>query len=202
MKKFLYTLIATIVAINFLCVPILADNEVQTTSVYVTSEIGLNVRTFPQICEETLIESVPYGTELEKVKDSATQGWTMVKYESRYRYVCSVYLTDNAQDIVVEEPAPADNLTYYGNCRITHYCNCSACCGQWAGGATASGAMPSPNWTVACGDLPFGTKLLINGQTYCVEDRGVGGQQIDIYCASHDEACARGLYYTDVYIIN
>lgn len=94
------------------------------------------------------------------------------------------------------------STTYYGNCRITHYCNCSICCGKWAGGGTASGAWPSAGRTVANGDLPFGTKLLINGQIYVVEDRGVGAQQIDIYCNSHEEALSRGMYYTDVYIIN
>lgn len=200
MKKCLYTLIAAIAAINFLCLPVLAQDQIQTTSVYVTSDIGLYIRTIPTTENNEPIISIPYGTELIKVANSLTDGWSIIKYENEYRYAATAYLTENVQDIVVQEPAPA--LSYYGNCRITHYCNCSACCGQWAGGATASGAYPSSNWTVACGDLPFGTKLLINGQTYCVEDRGVDAQQIDIYCSSHNEALARGLYYTDVYIIN
>lgn len=97
-----------------------------------------------------------------------------------------------------EPPAPAMHL--YGNCRITFYCPCSACCGSW-GNATASGAMPQANHTVACGDLPFGTRLLIDGQEYVVEDRGVGAQQIDIFVNDHGEALARGLYYTDVWIL-
>lgn len=97
-----------------------------------------------------------------------------------------------------EPPAPAMHL--YGNCRITFYCPCSACCGSW-GNATASGAMPQANHTVACGDLPFGTRLLIDGQEYVVEDRGVGAQQIDIFVNDHVEALARGLYYTDVWIL-
>jgi len=29
------------------------------------------------------------------------------------------------------------------------YCNCSLCCGPWAGGATASGVMPTANHTIA-----------------------------------------------------
>ena len=97
-----------------------------------------------------------------------------------------------------EPPVPAMHL--YGNCRITFYCPCSACCGSW-GNATASGAMPQANYTVACGDLPFGTRLLIDGQEYVVEDRGVGAQQIDIFVNDHGEALARGLYYTDVWIL-
>ena len=96
------------------------------------------------------------------------------------------------------EPEPA--TAYYGNCRITFYCGCAACCGSW-GNATASGAMPAAGWTVANGSLPFGTLVEIDGHTYCVEDRGVGGDQFDIYVDSHQEALNRGLYYTDVYIL-
>lgn len=97
------------------------------------------------------------------------------------------------------EAAPVEK-TLYGVCTITHYCSCSQCCGQWAGGATASGVMPTAGRTVAA-DLPFGTRLLINGQEYVVEDRGVSGMWIDIYCSSHEEALNRGLYQTEVYIL-
>lgn len=102
----------------------------------------------------------------------------------------------------VEEEAPAQNLRYYGSCRITFYCAGPCCCGAYATGITASGAPVQANHTVASGDLPFGTRLMIDGQEYVVEDRGVGAQQIDIFVWSHQEALDRGLYYTDVYIID
>lgn len=92
-------------------------------------------------------------------------------------------------------------LRYYGNCRITFYCAGPCCCGQWASGNTASGTRATANRTVANGDLPFGTRLLIDGQEYIVEDRGVGAQQIDIFVNSHAEADARGLYYREVWIV-
>lgn len=92
-------------------------------------------------------------------------------------------------------------LRYYGNCRITFYCAGACCCGQFASGYTASGTRATANRTVACGDLPFGTRLLIDGQEYVVEDRGVGAQQIDIFVNSHAEADARGLYYREVWIV-
>lgn len=93
-----------------------------------------------------------------------------------------------------------DEWIYYGNCRITFYCPAECCCGEWAYGPTASGEMPIAGWTVANGDLPFGTIVMIDGQEYCVTDRGVGGDQFDVHVDTHDEALARGLYYTDVYI--
>lgn len=112
--------------------------------------------------------------------------------------------TVEAEEIPAEEVNVSENAaqpTYYGACRITFYCGCSQCCGQWAGGPTASGAMPTPGRTVANGVLPFGTRVLIGGQEYVVEDRGVSGDQFDIYVADHQEALNRGLYYADVYII-
>ena len=106
-----------------------------------------------------------------------------------------ISITDNSK--VDKE----EQLQYLGEYRITHYCNCSSCCGQWAGGPTASGVMPEAGITIATGnEFDFGTELIINGQTYTVQDRGVGNGCIDIYCSSHSEAIANGLYYTSVYI--
>lgn len=108
----------------------------------------------------------------------------------------------NLEETDVGEPVnTSPERTYYGACRITFFCPCSQCCGQWAGGPTASGAMPTAGWTVANGSLPFGTLVEIEGHTYCVEDRGVSGDQFDIFVNSHEEALQRGLYYTDVYVI-
>lgn len=91
-------------------------------------------------------------------------------------------------------------LSYYGECRITFYCPCSRCCGK-SDGITASGVRATANHTVAA-TLPFGTRLMIDDNEYVVEDRGVGDMQIDIYVDSHEEALQRGLYYTEVYLIN
>lgn len=110
------------------------------------------------------------------------------------------YKTEVANELAAEEEEPA--MHYYGNCRITFYCPASCCCGAYATGITASGAPVQANHTVASGDLPFGTRLMIDGQEYVVEDRGVGAQQIDIFVWSHQEALERGLYYTDVFIID
>lgn len=110
----------------------------------------------------------------------------------------------------VEEPVeetedaaePDVSKNYYGSCRITFYDDCELCCGVWAGGNTASGVRPTVNHTVANGSLPFGTRLLIDGQEYVVEDRGVGEFEIDIFVATHEEALQRGLYYSEVYILD
>jgi len=96
-----------------------------------------------------------------------------------------------------EQPA----MHLWGVCTITHYCPCSQCCGSWAGGATASGTTPTAGRTVAA-DLPFGTRLMINGHEYVVEDRGVGGMWVDIFVNGHQEALNLGMYKAEVYIID
>lgn len=91
--------------------------------------------------------------------------------------------------------------SYLGSFKLTAYCSCSKCCGQWSGGATASGTAPTPGRTVAMGGIPFGTKLMINGQVYTVEDRGTAYGHVDIFMGSHQQALNFGMQYADVYIV-
>lgn len=111
-------------------------------------------------------------------------------------------LTNTLEAVGAFEPTyVAPEWEYYGECRITHYDAGPCCCGEWATGYTASGTLATINRTVATGeDLPFGTELLINGQVYVVEDRGVGPYEVDIFVEDHETAVAMGMYYTDVYI--
>lgn len=48
----------------------------------------------------------------------------------------------------------------------------------------------------------FGSKLVINGHTYTVEDRGgaIKGNRIDIFFSSHSKALDWGVRYCDVYV--
>ena len=89
--------------------------------------------------------------------------------------------------------------TYLGRFKLTGYCSCSICTGQWSGGSTASGTTPTDGRTIAMGGVPFGTKLMINGQVYTVEDRGTAYGHVDIFCSSHSEALSFGVQYADVY---
>lgn len=91
-----------------------------------------------------------------------------------------------------------------GTFKLTAYCNCSKCCGKWAGGATASGVMPTANHTIAVDTnlIPFGTVVMINGNTYVAEDTGsaIKGNKIDIYFDSHQEAMNFGVQYSEVFV--
>ena len=79
------------------------------------------------------------------------------------------------------------------------YCPCEICCGQWAGGPTASGVYPTENHTIAVDAynplVPIGTKILMNGTVYTVEDTGNlnrYGVDFDVFFDDHDTAWAWG----------
>lgn len=111
----------------------------------------------------------------------------------------------SASSTTTESPSASDTSsssssgTYLGRFKLTGYCSCSICTGQWSGGSTASGTTPTAGRTIAMGGVPFGTKLMINGQIYTVEDRGTAYGHVDIFCSSHSEALSFGVQYADVY---
>ena len=86
--------------------------------------------------------------------------------------------------------------------KITAYCPCSKCCGKQTG-ITASGTSATAGRTIAASSqFAFGTKLVINGNVYTVEDRGgaIKGNKIDIYMNTHAEALAWGVRYLPVQV--
>lgn len=91
---------------------------------------------------------------------------------------------------------------YLGNFKLTSYCACPICCGIWSDGTatTASGTTATEGRTVAMGGVPFGTKLIIGGLLYTVEDRGTPYGHVDIYKNSHQDALNFGVQYADVYL--
>lgn len=86
-----------------------------------------------------------------------------------------------------------------GDVVVTGYCSCSICCGSYAGGNTASGTKPKANHTIAVDAdnpiVPMGTKVVMNGKTYKVEDTGnlkAHGTDFDIYFKNHKKALQWG----------
>jgi 3D (Asp-Asp-Asp) domain-containing protein len=82
----------------------------------------------------------------------------------------------------------------------TAYCPCPKCCGKFADGHFASGKKVYVGG-VAINWLPFGTKVLIDGKEYTVEDRGAKSifgskdnqiKRVDIFFESHQEALEFG----------
>lgn len=97
------------------------------------------------------------------------------------------------------------SLKSLGTFRITHYCPCSICCGPWSNGITSTGVTAVTNRTIAVDptQIPYGSKVVIDGQVYVAEDCGGAIKEncIDIYVGSHAEGESKGVYYTEVYLI-
>lgn len=187
MKPWGVIITSFILSFTLTAAPVMAGTMYATT--------GVNVRKLPSL-EAEVVETISTGDQVEVVTVvERDRSWAIVEHDGVLRAICADYLSETKP----EPPEPA--MDYYGECRITFYCPGSCCCGQWAGAPTASGATPTAGWTVANGSLPFGTQVVIDGHTYCVEDRGVGSDQFDIFVNDHSEALARGLYYTDVYLV-
>ena len=105
-----------------------------------------------------------------------------------------------AEKAPMVEQVPSGHWESAGRHRMTHYCS-GRCCNGRNAGRTASGAPMTVGRTVATGrEFPFGTRLLINGTIYTVEDRGVPNGCVDILVGSHSEANRRGVFRSEIFI--
>ena len=113
---------------------------------------------------------------------------------------------------LVDEPAVPEPVLL-GSFRITAYCSCEKCCGEWAknrpNGIVYGAAGVELKAGVSCASpLPLGTVVEVEGLgEYIVQDRPAqwvidkyGENQIDIYFDNHEAASAFGLKQLNVYL--
>lgn len=121
---------------------------------------------------------------------------------------CSVVQTSATPE--VKEP----EIISLGEFRLTAYCGCSKCCGKWGENRpldengkpivyTANMTVAKEGVTIAAdiSVLPYGTKVIIDGHEYIVQDRGgsIKENRIDIYFESHQDALNFGVQYKEVF---
>jgi len=110
---------------------------------------------------------------------------------------------------LAEEPrgggAPPSPLRYASTeivqCRfrVTAYCPCAKCCGQFADGFTATGTRADHPLVAAPPCIPFGTRMHVPGyagdEWVHVEDRGgaIQGARLDVLYPTHQEALRWGV---------
>ena len=94
-----------------------------------------------------------------------------------------------------------------GKVWVTAYCPCPLCCGPYAGGGTASGKTARAKHTIAVDAynpiVPMGTKVVIEGTVYTVEDTGNlnhYGNDFDIFYAKHEQTAQWGRRHVEAYI--
>lgn len=191
----MYVLIMMIIAGTAIYVCISKSNQVSEES---TTEVEESV----EFEAESVVfeaESVMSVVSTETTKTSSTT--------TSPTKTSTTPATDNTVDKTTEphteEVDGSVDMVSLGTFKLTAYCNCSTCCGQWAGGATASGAMPKAGRTIAVDTsvIPFGTKVVINGNVYVAEDTGgaIKGNKIDVFFSSHQEALNFGVQYAEVF---
>ncbi len=93
-----------------------------------------------------------------------------------------------------------------GKVYVTAYCPCEQCSGPH-GHATASGKRAKPNHTIAVDAnnpiVPMGTKVVIEGKVYTVEDTGdlhKYGNEFDIFYEHHSEIDSWGRRKVEVFV--
>ncbi|MHC5191568.1 MAG: 3D domain-containing protein [Planctomycetota bacterium] len=92
--------------------------------------------------------------------------------------------------------------------RVTGYCPCSKCCGDFSDGITANNHRIQPGDVFVAADklYPFGTKMVIEGynssQAVKVMDRGgaIKGNRLDLFFHTHQQALEWGVQHLDVLI--
>lgn len=137
----------------------------------------------------------------------------MTNETSIYSFTPSV--TPHATQTPIQETSePKIELVSLGEFRITAYCHCEQCCGNWAKNRpvdedgsimvfTASGDLAIEGVTIAADTsiLPFGTEVIIDDVRYIVQDRGrvIKDSRIDVYFESHQDALEFGVQYKEVF---
>lgn len=183
---------------------------------------------------ETVIEEIPFETITKDVSNGSIttrnaiiqqgkNGQKKVTYKVSYKDDIEIFREELSSEIIKEpvnkivQIQTRSTITSRGSYsrttgisgqsgvyKVTAYCACMKCCGK-TNGITASGVKATANHTIAAPrTFAFGTKVVIDGVTYTVEDRGgaIQGNRIDIYMNSHSEALKWGVRYVEVEVLN
>lgn len=114
-------------------------------------------------------------------------------------------------ELTAEEKQPV----LLGEFRLTAYCSCYKCCGEYAlnrpidenGNEVVYGSIGeilTEGYSIAVDPdvIPYGTEVIIDGITYKAQDCGgeIDGNEIDVYFSDHEKANEFAVQYKDVYL--
>lgn len=153
---------------------------------------------------ETLQEE---NAELTEQNKALQETIDKLKKEAAEKTAKAEAVTDERENLEAEnsdaEKLEAADWISAGIFKVTHYCNCERCQGEYIG-ATATGTAPKVGRTIAVDPdaIPLGSVVKIGGQEYVAEDTGgaIKGNRIDIFVADHSEAMAKGIKEETVYL--
>lgn len=102
-----------------------------------------------------------------------------------------------------------------GEFKLTAYCPCEKCCGEWAlkrpkdengndivYGSTGEILVSGKSIAVDPKVISYGSEVYINGNKYIAQDCGglINGERIDLYFENHQDALNFGVQYAEVFL--
>lgn len=165
----------------------IADVESKDSSV--ANEPEIKIKAEPQLPEK--VQTIPDNASNQQTDDSETNSESNTESN-----------TESNIESNTEEPDEWESIEM----RVTAYCPCPQCCGEYSDGVTACGHEIQPGDTFVAADrrYPFRTEMLIpgysNSQPVKVLDRGgaIKGNRLDVFFATHEEALEWGVKYLEV----
>lgn len=123
-----------------------------------------------------------------------------------------------ASEAIVEclQEEQKQTSVYLGRFELTAYCSCYKCCGEYAlnrpidenGNEIVKGSIGQRLYqgvsiAVDPNVIPYGSKVLIDGEEYVAHDCGgkIKQNRIDVYFDNHNDARAFGRQWHDVYLV-
>lgn len=128
-----------------------------------------------------------------------------------------VYQKENVAEAADSVPTALENKKEnLGEFKLTAYCSCEKCCGEWAlnrpkdengkdivYGSTGTILVAGTSIAVDPSIIPYGSQVEINGHTYTAHDTGgaIKGNRIDVYFDNHQDALNFGVQRAEVFLI-
>ncbi len=149
-----------------------------------------------------------YASEQQKV--NAQEERAEIRAYASTQTVCVVEVP-TMEEVPEEEP---ENISL-GEFKLTAYCSCEKCCGQWSLnrpvdesgnqiviGASGEQLIEGVSIAVDKEVIPYGTTVLINGKEYIAHDCGgaLKKKKNDVYTSSHESALEFGVQYAEVFV--
>lgn len=124
----------------------------------------------------------------------------LLSYQPTYGGTVQYSSAKSASEVITS------NGRLLGSYKLTFYCPCTKCSGQWGTG-TYSGVRAVEGRTIAVdpNKIPIGSRVFIEGYgDFIAEDVGgaIKGNKIDVYLNSHSRCYDLGVQYANIYIMN
>ena len=176
--------------------------ETEGTTMVVVEFIEPTQPTHPVIVETNEAES-PSNKVPKETEDSKAEENEKTERDEEEKPAATEPEIEDETNTEAGSNSEDSNLKSLGTFKLTAYCACSKCCGK-SDGITASGTKAKQGRTIAVDpkQIPYGTKVIINGHTYVAEDcgGGIGKNRIDVFFDNHKEALNFGVQYAEVFV--